>query len=126
MDATLDGGVLGGKTEGIPSDGVERRAALHAEIAVESIAEDVVPAVADMEVARRVREHVEHVKLVAGRGYIDLGDLGIGPGALPFFFDQFGFVRHRGGSINVSRDGALTAKRTLPARRSRAKTSSFL
>src|SRR5205814_319921 len=73
MDAAFDGGVLGRKSEGVPSHRVECRASLHPEVAIESVAEDVVPAVADMKVARRVRKHVEHVELVAGRSDIDLG-----------------------------------------------------
>src|SRR5262249_664168 len=71
----------------------------HAEVAIERVAEDVVPAVADMEVARRVGEHVEHVELLAGRRDVDLRHPLRGPRALPLRFDATGVVRHRAGSI---------------------------
>ena len=53
-------------------------------IAIERVAEDVVPAVADMEVAGRIRKHVQHVELVAGAADIDLGHLRIRPALCHF------------------------------------------
>ena len=52
--------------------GLSAARALHPQVAIERVAEDVVAPVADVEVARRIREHVQHVELVAGRGDVDL------------------------------------------------------
>jgi len=83
MSSTLDRGVLRRQAERIPSHRVENAEALHPQKPEECVAEDVVPAVADVEVARRVREHVEHVVLLAGRRDVDFRDARLGPAFLP-------------------------------------------
>jgi hypothetical protein len=54
MDAALDRRVLGRQAEGIPAHRIQRPLAAHAQEAVERVAENVVPAVADVKRACRI------------------------------------------------------------------------
>src|SRR5262249_6776982 len=96
MDAALDGRVFRRQSECVPPHRVERDAPSHSKAAIERIAEDVVAAVADVQVAGRIGEHVQHVELLPRRGDVDLRDARLGPALLPLFFDVFGNVRSHG------------------------------
>jgi hypothetical protein len=49
MHAALDGGVFGRQPEGVPPHRVERSLAVHAQVAEERVAEDVVAPVPDVQ-----------------------------------------------------------------------------
>ena len=67
VGAALDGGVLRGQAEGVPADRVQHvEAALHP-VARDDVAQRVRLGVTHVQVARRVREHVEHVLAAAAR-----------------------------------------------------------
>src|SRR5262249_25210360 len=83
VDAALDGGVLGRQPERVPPHGMEHGIALHATLARDDVADRVVAHVSHVDVARWIREHLEHV---AGgppgrgaRGELPL----VGPASLP-------------------------------------------
>ena len=61
VDAALDGGAFRGQAEGVPADRVQHVEALHAPVAGDDVAERVRLRVTHVQVARGVREHVEHV-----------------------------------------------------------------
>ena len=61
VTTVLDGGVLGGQAEGVPADGVQDVEALVAPVACDGVAERVLLGMAHVQVAGRVREHVEDV-----------------------------------------------------------------
>jgi hypothetical protein len=61
VDAALDGGVLGGKAERVPADRVQHVEALLAPVARHDVTEGVDLGVTHVQVAGRVREHVEHI-----------------------------------------------------------------
>ena len=62
--ARLDGVLLGGEAEGVPSHRMEHVEALHALVAAEDVGRRVALGVADVQArARRVREHVQTVEL---------------------------------------------------------------
>ncbi len=67
VDAVLDGRVLGRQAEGVEAHGGEDFIALHDLPPHHHVPQDVVPAVADVEVPRGVREHVQAVVLGLGR-----------------------------------------------------------
>lgn len=67
MHAALYGGVLGGQAKCIPADGVQDVVALHALEACQDIGYGVYAQVAQMQCARRVREHGQHICLALCR-----------------------------------------------------------
>ncbi len=99
MRAAFDGGVFGGQAECIPAHRIECRVPAHPQISIEGVAQDVVASVTDVEIAGRIRKHVQHVVLVARLGDVDLGHTRVGPRALPLFFELFGVVRHKGHEV---------------------------
>ena len=79
----LDGGVLGGQTKGIEADGVQHVVAAHAGLTGHGIADGVVARVAHVQVARRIREHLEHILLGLGGVGVDGKEVGVLPGLHP-------------------------------------------
>ena len=73
MGAGLDGVLLGGKAEGVPSHRMQYVEALHPLVSAEDVGRGVSLGVADVQpCARRIREHVEAVELrtdILGLGY---------------------------------------------------------
>ena len=83
LRVVLDGGILGGQAKGIEADGVQHVVAAHAGLTGHGIADSVVARVAHMQVARRIREHLEHVLLgLAGVG-VDGKEVGVLPSLHP-------------------------------------------
>ena len=95
MRTGLDGVLLGGQAEGVPSHRMQHIEAAHALVAREHVRRDVALGVSDVEAgARGVGEHVQHVELGLGRIEHGLEDLMLVPIGLPARFDGLGFVRH--------------------------------
>ncbi len=63
MHVVLDRRVLGGQTEGVPSERMQHVVAAHAHHPRADVADHVVAYVAHVRVARRVREHLEAIEL---------------------------------------------------------------
>ena len=88
----LDGGVLGRKAKGVESDGVQDVIAAHAGLSRHGVTDGVVAGVAHVQVARGIREHLQHVLLGllgALLGLVEL--LGI-PGSLPLGLYGLGVI----------------------------------
>ncbi len=81
MDAVIDRCLFRGQTEGVETDRLEHVVAAHAFVAGMRVRGSVVVPMADMEVARRIREHNERVVL----GLIGRIVHAIEAGALPLF-----------------------------------------
>ena len=78
----LDGSVLSGQAKGVKADGVQHVKAAHAGLTGHGIADGIVARVAHVQVARRIREHLEHVLLgLAGVG-VDGKEVGVLPGLI--------------------------------------------
>ena len=71
LRVVLDGGVLGGQAKGVKADGVQHVKAAHTGLTGHGIADGVVARVAHVQVARRIREHLEHVLLGLGGVGVD-------------------------------------------------------
>ena len=83
LRVVLDGSVLSGQAKGVKADGVQHVKAAHAGLTGHGIADGVVARVAHVQVARRIREHFEHVLLgLAGVG-VDGKEVGVLPGLHP-------------------------------------------
>ena len=83
LRVVLDGGVLGGQAKGVKADGMQHVVAAHAGLTGHGIADGIVARVAHVQVARRIREHLEHVLLgLAGVG-VDGKEVGVLPGLHP-------------------------------------------
>ena len=79
----LNGSVLSGQAKGVKADGVQHIVAAHAGLTGHGIADGIVARVAHVQVARRIREHLEHVLLgLAGVG-VDGKEVGVLPGLHP-------------------------------------------
>ena len=69
LRVVLDGGVLGRQAKGVEADGMQHVKAAHTGLTGHGIADGIVARVAHVQVARRIREHLEHVFLgLAGIG----------------------------------------------------------
>ena len=84
--------VFRGKTEGVPSDGVENVKTPCFFESRDDVSDRVVPDVAHVDSPRRVGEHLEDVVLFPGRVFGDLVGVFFRPEILPFFLDFSGFV----------------------------------
>ena len=95
----LDGRVLGGKAEGVPSHGVQDVEAAHPFIAGQGVADGVVADVAYVQRSARVGQHLQHVILRAGGIFLGLVESGIVvPALVPLQFQRLWVVlllRHR-------------------------------
>ena len=87
VHAVLDGGVLGGKAEGVPAHRMEHVEPAHPFVAGEQIADRVHAHVAHVDATRRVREHFQAVELRAGRIFGNLELLPLLPDPLPLGLD---------------------------------------
>ena len=83
LRVVLDGGVLGGQTKGVKADGMQHVKAAHAGLTGHGIADGVVARVAHVQVARRIREHLEHVLLGLGGVGVDGKEVLVLPGLHP-------------------------------------------
>ena len=100
MAVMLDGRVLSRQAERVPTHGMQHVEATHLGIAGDDVADRVVAHMAHMDVARRVREHLEHVLLGLGVIFGDLVQVGIFPSLLPTRFDLVRVVLfHRPSSL---------------------------
>ena len=79
----LDGGVLGRQAKGVKADGVQHVEAAHAGLTGHGIADGIVARVAHVQVARRIREHLEHVLLGLAVVGVDGKEVGVLPGLHP-------------------------------------------
>ena len=90
----LNGGIFGGKAEGIPAHGVKNVVAVHPHVTGKSVPDGVVADVAHVQSARGVRQHFENVVFLFRRT-VRIGgvELGIGlPAGEPFGFNALGIV----------------------------------
>ena len=83
LRVVLDGGVLGRQAKGVKADGVQHVVAAHAGLTGHGIADGIVACVAHMQVARRIREHLEHVLLGLAVVGVDGKEVGVLPGLHP-------------------------------------------
>jgi len=98
VDPPLDGSVLRREAERVPPHRVEDVVAAHEEEPHDRVADDVVPAMADVEVPGRVGEHVQVVELPLRVGGVDPEVAPLPPEIPPLFLDRVrivGFVVHR-------------------------------
>ena len=79
----LNSGVLGRQAKGVKADGVQHVVAAHAGLTGHGIADGIVARVAHMQVARRIREHLEHVLFRLAVVGVDGKEVGILPGLHP-------------------------------------------
>ncbi len=108
VQAALDGGVLGGKTEGVPSHGVEHVEAAHPFVSGKGVADGVVAQVAHVQGAAGVGQHFEHVILGLGGVLLSLVEGGhVLPALEPLQFD---------GDVVVDLLGHCLGRRSLAAR----------
>ena len=98
VQAALDGGVFGRKTEGIPAHRVQHVVAAHPLVAGERIADGVVAHVSHVQRAARVRQHLQHVILGLRRVLLGLVQARrVLPALEPLQFDALvivGLLRH--------------------------------
>ncbi len=92
-----DGGVLRGQAEGVPADRVQHVAAAQELVARQGVADGVRLGVAHVQVARRVREHIDQIEALPGIGGVLTGPerVQFRPARLPFLLDVAGVVALR-------------------------------
>ena len=83
LRVVLDSGVLGRQAKGVKADGVQHVVASHAGLTGHGIADGIVARVAHMQVARRIREHLEHILFGLAVVGVDGKEVGILPGLHP-------------------------------------------
>ncbi len=106
MGVALDRRVLGGQAEGVPPDGVQHLEARHRRLPRDDVTDRVVAHVAHVDVARRVREHLQHVLLgLAGVLARVVQALAL-PLGLPLLFDTVRIVDELAHAV-ASVDGCL-------------------
>ena len=87
FDAVLDGRILGRHAKGVEAHRVQDVEAFHRLVARHDITDGIVAHVAHVQVARRIREHLECVVLRATSVGLRLVDLALFPLLLPFRLD---------------------------------------
>ena len=96
----FDGRVLSRQAERVPTHGMQHVEAAHLGVAGDDVADRVIAHMPHVDVARRVREHLEHVLLGLGMIFRDLVQVGIFPSLLPTRFDLVRVVLfHRPSSL---------------------------
>ena len=96
LELVLDRGAFRRQAEGVPPEGMEDVVAFHHAIAGHRVADAVVAEMPDVDVARRIGEHLEHIVFLLGR----LGrviEFLARPALLPFRFEGLRLVFHRSG-----------------------------
>ena len=93
MAMMLDGGVFGRQAKGVPSDGMQHVVAVHVQVARVDVTDGVVAHMTHVDVAARVREHLEHVLRRALGCLVKLEKLMLRPVLLPFGFDGMRIIR---------------------------------
>ena len=83
LRVVLDGGVLGRQAKGVKADGVQHVVAAHAGLTGHGIADGIVASVAHVQVARRIREHLEHILLGLAVVGVDGKEVRVLPGLHP-------------------------------------------
>ena len=83
LRVVLDGGVLGRQAKGVKADGMQHVVAAHAGLTGHGIADGIVARVAHVQVARRIREHLEHILLGLTVVGVDGKEVGVLPGLHP-------------------------------------------
>ena len=94
-----DGGILGGKSEGVPAHGVQHVEAAHPLVAGKRVADRIVADVADVEGAAGVGQHLQDVELRLGGILFGLVEIGVLPTLVPLQFDLdmvVGLLGHMG------------------------------
>ena len=101
VDPLGDGGVLRREAERVPPHGREHPEALHRLVAAQDVAQRVVPHVAHVDRARRVRVHAQVVELRALIALVDLVRAALVPDLLPLGLEGLDVVplAHRRGSL---------------------------
>ena len=79
LRVVLDSGVLCRQAKGVKADGVQHIVAAHAGLTGHGIADGIVARVAHVQVARRIREHLEHVLLGLTFVGVDGKEVGVLP-----------------------------------------------
>jgi hypothetical protein len=116
VDVVLDRGVLGRKAEGVEADGQENVLALHPLEAGDGVGRRLDEPVADVQVARRVVVHRQHVVRRPARvGQVGAVQLELVPARLPAGLDLGRFVTVDGGaharSVGGCRHGVVSCSR---------------
>ena len=83
LRVVLDGGVLGGQAKSIEADGVKHVVAAHTGLTGHGIADGIVARVAHVQIARRIREHLEHILLGLAVVGVDSKEVRVLPGLHP-------------------------------------------
>ena len=83
LRVVLDGGILGRQAKGVKADGMQHVVAAHTGLTGHGIADGVVARVAHVQVARRIREHLEHILLGLAVVGVDGKEVGVLPGLHP-------------------------------------------
>ena len=83
LRVVLDGSVLGRQAKGVKADGMQHVVAAHAGLTGHGIADGIVARVAHVQVARRIREHLEHILLGLAVVGVDGKEVGVLPGLHP-------------------------------------------
>ena len=86
-DAALDRGIFGRQPKGVPAHRMHDVVAAHAHHPRHRVAQRIVLGVADMQIARRVGQHFEHVVLGPRVAVVDAVDALAFPAVLPDAFD---------------------------------------
>ena len=79
MAVALDGSVLGGQAERVPAHGMKHVEAAHLVVAGGHVADRIVAHMAHMDVAGRIREHLQDVLLGLVGVFLDMVDVGVFP-----------------------------------------------
>ena len=88
-----DGGVFGGQPEGVPAHGMQHVETAHPLVTRQGITDSVVAHVPDVQRARWIRQHLEHVKLRAARVLFRLVQFFARPFLIPLELDLLMVVR---------------------------------
>ena len=114
MDTALDRGVLRRQAERVPAEGMQHVVAAHPLGARHHVADDVVPHVADVSVAGRIREHLEAVELRARRIDGHLEGARVSPAFLPLLVEFLRMVVGHGCSMRqLPTSNVPTSNRSL-------------
>ena len=89
----LDGGVFRGQAKSVEADGMQHVETAHAGLARHSVADGVIACMPHVQVARRIREHLENVLLGLGRIGVHGKEIALLPCLHPFPLNGPGVIR---------------------------------